>query len=302
MRIDRQLTTAVFHPLQRAGIAASGFRLPILMFHSVSDDPETGVSPYFKTNTAPAVLRRQLRQLSAEGYKSMDLVEAVRLVAAGDRPPDKTFVITFDDGFRDFHTHAFPALQEHGFTATVFLPTAFISDQRRSFKNTECLTWSEVRELRARGIGFGSHTVNHPKLVELSRAQLEQELAESKAAIERQLGEPVKSFAFPYAFPQGNGAFCEQFGSLLAQVDYACCVTTEVGRVKIGDNPYRLKRLPVNSLDDEALLRAKMEGGYDWLGVPQYLVKQVKKLRVRKHKATAASTPGAPSVHIEARP
>lgn len=53
MRIDRKLTTAVFHPLQRAGIPGAGFRLPILMFHSISDDPENGVAPYFKTNTAP---------------------------------------------------------------------------------------------------------------------------------------------------------------------------------------------------------------------------------------------------------
>jgi peptidoglycan/xylan/chitin deacetylase (PgdA/CDA1 family) len=302
MRIDRQLTTAVFHPLQRAGIAASGFRLPILMFHSVSDDPEAGVSPYFKTNTAPGVLRRQMRQLARDGYKTIDLLEAVRASAAGDKLPDKSFVITFDDGFRDFFVHAFPVLREHGFTATVFLPTAFISDQRRSFKNTECLTWSEVRELRAGGIGFGSHTVNHPKLVQLSRPEIERELADSKAAIERELGQPVGTFAYPYAFPQDNAGFARDFRDLLVLAGYACCVTTELGRVRIGDDPYRLKRLPVNSLDDEALLRAKLEGGYDWLGWPQYLVKQAKKWRLRKRKTNLPSTPGSPCVPIKARP
>ncbi len=66
---------------------------------------------------------------------------------------------------------------------------------------------------------------------------------------------------------------------LLVQAGYACCVTTELGRVRIGDDPYRLKRLPVNTLDDEALLRAKLEGGYDWLGFPQHLIKMVKKWR-----------------------
>jgi len=296
MRIDRQLTTAVFHPLQRAGIAATGFRLPILMFHSVSDDPENGVSPYFKTNTAPGVFRRQMRQLAGEGYKTMDLMQAVRLLSGGDRPPDKTVIVTFDDGLRDFYIHAFPALQEQGFTATVFLPTAFISDDRRCFKNTECLTWSEVREMRARGIGFGSHTVNHPKLVELSRPQVEHELVESKAQIERHLGEPVKSFAFPYAFPQGHGVFARDFRDLLIQAGYACCVTTELGRVRIGDDPYRLKRLPINSLDDEALLRAKLEGGYDWLGLPQYLIKKIKKWRILAKKTKLAASPAGQCV------
>src|SRR6185369_12183946 len=105
-----------------------------------------------------------------------------------------------DDGFRNFHTEAFPVLQKHQFTATVFLPTGFIGDAadvpsgqsrvedngpaenaeaegvlvaplpgsqaspgrgRRSFKGTECLTWEEVRELRNSGIRFGSHTVTH---------------------------------------------------------------------------------------------------------------------------------------------
>jgi hypothetical protein len=68
-------------------------------------------------------------------------------------------------------------------------------------------------------------------------------------------------------------------------------VTTELGRVKIGDDPYRLKRLPVNSLDDEALLRAKLEGGYDWLGWPQYLIKKVKKWRTLAKKTNLAAAP-----------
>jgi peptidoglycan/xylan/chitin deacetylase (PgdA/CDA1 family) len=294
MRIDRQLTTAVFHPLQRAGIAASGLRLPILMFHSVSDDPENGSAPYFKTNTAPNVFRRHMNQLAAEGYKTLDLVEAVGFLFAGRQWPEKSVAITFDDGYRDFHTHAFPALREHGFTATVFLPTAFISNQRRQFKNTDCLTWDEVRELRAAGIGFGSHTVNHLKLLELSFPQIETELVESKQQMEQELGEPVRTFAFPYAFPQANREFVQEFRELLMRARYACCVTTELGRVKIGDDPYLLKRLPVNSLDDEDLLRAKLEGGYDWLAVPQSLAKKVKALRGFPKKNESAGAPPGP--------
>ena len=76
--------------------------------------------------------------------------------------------ITFDDGFRDFHTQAWPILERHCFTATMFLPTAYISEQRRSFQSKECLTWEEVRELRANGVRFGSHTVNHPMLHDMT--------------------------------------------------------------------------------------------------------------------------------------
>jgi hypothetical protein len=60
------------------------------------------------------------------------------------------------------------------------------------------------------------------------------------------------------------------------EAGYACCATTELGRVKMGDDLYRLKRLPANSLDDAAFFRAKLEGAYDWLALPQAIVKRSK--------------------------
>jgi peptidoglycan/xylan/chitin deacetylase (PgdA/CDA1 family) len=289
LRIDRVLTTAVFQPIHRAWLSARGARLPILMYHSLSDDPENGVAPYYKTNTDPLIFRQQMRQLAREGYKTIDLTRAVELLAEGQLPAEKSVVITFDDGFDNFYTRAYPALQEHGFTATVFLPTAFIAASRRSFKGTECLTWNEVRELRQAGITFGSHTVNHPELIALPLPEIQRELRDSKIELEHQLGERVTTFAYPYAFPQGNRLFAESFKELLVQSGYACCVTTELGRIRPGDDPYRLRRLPANSLDDPALFRAKLEGGYDWLAVPQALIKKFK----RQSHASKKRQPGA---------
>ena len=63
---------------------------------------------------------------------------------------------------------------------------------------------------------------------------------------------------------------------MLIRAGYVCCVTTELGRIKQGDDPFRLARLPVNSLDDPALFQAKIEGGYDWLAFPQKALKKFK--------------------------
>jgi peptidoglycan/xylan/chitin deacetylase (PgdA/CDA1 family) len=294
LRIDRVLTMAVFQPFHRAGFSAHGARLPILMYHSLSDDPENGVAAYYKTNTDPLIFRQQMRQLAREGYKTIDLTRAVELLADGRLPAEKSVVITFDDGFDNFRTRAFPTLQEYGFTAAVFLPTAFIGTARRSFKGTECMTWNEVRELRKAGITFGSHTVNHPELIELPFQEIQRELRDSKIELEQQLGEPVTTFAYPYAFPRGTRRFAQSFKELLVHSGYACCVTTELGRVRPGDDPYRLKRLPANSLDDPALFRAKLEGGYDWLAAPQAFIKKLKsQIRGSKerHSAAANRTP-----------
>jgi peptidoglycan/xylan/chitin deacetylase (PgdA/CDA1 family) len=185
-------------------------------------------------------------------------------------------VLTFDDGFRDFHTTALPVLQQYGFGATVFLPTVFIGNEPRRFKGRDCMTWNEVRELHEAGIEFGSHTVNHPRLCALDLEEVHTELEQSKVMIEDALGEAIHSFAYPYAFPSADRPFAEAFRNLLVGAGYWCCVTTELGRTKPGDDPYRLRRLPMNSFDDPELFRAKLKGGYDWLALPQGAVQKFK--------------------------
>jgi peptidoglycan/xylan/chitin deacetylase (PgdA/CDA1 family) len=251
------------------GIVSAKRSLPVLMYHSISDTVETGVSPYYKTNTSPARFEQQMHWLTEAGFRSVDLEEGVRIARRGIEKQEKIVVITFDDGFRDFYDLAFPVLKKSGHTATMFLTTAFLGDKRQSFKNKECLTWQEVRELRAAGIRFGSHTVNHPVLYKSSWREIVNELEASKENLERALREKITSFAYPYAFPQHDRQFVEKFRELLTQLGYQSCATTVIGRVQTGDDPFCLKRLPVNDDDDQTLFLAKLNGAYDWLAYPQ---------------------------------
>ena len=295
MRLDRFLTLILFGPLCRTGATRRRRRFPILMYHSVSDKREDRVSPYYRTATHPSAFARQMKLLQSMGYKGVNLKTWRAAFDAGQLQNAKLAVLTFDDGFRDFYTSAFPFLNQYGFSATVFLPTGFIGESSRAFKSRGCLTWSEVRELHAAGIQFGSHTVTHPKLVDLSWQAVRNELRDSKAEIERRLGSAVDSFAYPYAFPGRDARFVTYFRQELRDAGYACCATTELGCVKPGDDPYRLKRLPVNSVDDAALFRAKLEGGYDWLAFPQSVVKKFKLSSSRKRNGVPGQTARAVS-------
>jgi peptidoglycan/xylan/chitin deacetylase (PgdA/CDA1 family) len=291
MRLDRLVTLCLARPLVASGVVSRAPALPILMYHSISNDPQPGVSPYYKTTTSPAVFEQQLRRLSAAGYHSVRLEEAVSMLQSDSARQEKTVVITFDDGFRDFYNLAFPIMKRLGHTASMFLPTGFIGHDRRSFKGRECLVWSEVRELRAEGIEFGSHTVSHPKLYELGWKEIEDELALSRERIERELDQPVTSFSYPFAFPQQDQAFTTRFAQLLRNLGYRNCATTIVGRAHPGDDPFCLRRLPVNVCDDQALLDAKLAGAYDWLAYPQGCYKA---LRHRFARAPIGRAP-APS-------
>ena len=125
--------------------------------------------------------------------------------------------ITFDDGYQDFHTNAFPILNRYGYAATVFLPTAYIGQASRQFKGAECLTWSQVRDLRKAGVEFGSHTVTDPQLRGVSTEQMRTEVGRSKDDIEEKLGERVEAFAYPYAFPETDAAFVETLRGALQE-------------------------------------------------------------------------------------
>lgn len=271
MRLDRLFSLCV---VRSFGNGSSQPHLPVLMYHSVSDDPETGVRPYYRIATGPKIFREHLGILKAAGYECVDLTTG--LAALKTSSPQKLAVITFDDGYRDFYTNAFPALQEHHFTATMFLPTAFIGNEPRPFKSRDCMTWNEVKELHRAGIQFGSHTVSHPKLVELDWPHIKSELRDSKMEIENQLGAPCDTFAYPFAFPETRKDFVSHLSDALVESGYACCATTRVGRVQSGDDVMQLKRLPANSCDDAAFFAAKLDGAYDWIAPLQAGVKRLK--------------------------
>ena len=166
-------------------------RACILTYHSL--DPSGSV-----VSIRPEVFREQMRFLAETG------VPVVPLYAV--RNTSGAVALTFDDGFRNFLTHAFPVLQLYGFPATVFVVSAFCgrrndwpSQPRNSgIPTAELLHWREVEEVSKAGIDIGSHTVTHPRMGLLSAMEVEKELSESRAAIEDRTGKPVRTFAYPY--------------------------------------------------------------------------------------------------------
>jgi peptidoglycan/xylan/chitin deacetylase (PgdA/CDA1 family) len=258
------------------------------MYHSISDTNESGVSSYYKVCTSPGRFAEQMRWLEEAGYRGVTVSEGLALIQSKRPLPFKPIVITFDDGFADFYTAAYPVLSRHGFSATMYLPTAYIANMRRTFKERPCMTWSEVRELDEKGIEFGSHTVNHPILYRLAWPEIKKEVEQSKARIEEALGASVQSFAYPYSFPQADSIFTNRFIRLVAEAGYSSNVTTAVGRARSRDNPFLLKRLPVNHDDDRALLIGKLDGAYDWFGLPQAIAKNVRhSLRLSRERITS---------------
>jgi peptidoglycan/xylan/chitin deacetylase (PgdA/CDA1 family) len=275
-RLDRLATLYFFHPLRQRFSEPSSRRIPILMYHSISKTADKRVSAYYDTHTSPAVFAEQMRFLRDNGYRTLCIDEVLSQLQSGQKSNEKCVAITFDDGYRDFYTHAFPVLAECNFTATVYLPTSYIGYTAVQFKGKDCLTWDEVRYLRGAGIHFGSHSVTHPQLRLCKSSDVEYELRCSKETIENELGEEVKSFSYPYAFPENYTHFKQTLRLSLQACGYTNGVSTILGTMQNPKDRYFLKRLPVSSADDTSLFRGLLEGGYDWLHSFQYVAKMAK--------------------------
>lgn len=214
--------------------------------------------------------------LHKNNYTVIALSYAKRLLESDKKICGKYAVITFDDGYNDFHTDAFPVLRRYGFSATVFLPTEFISNKGLKLKGKEHLSWSEVRELQSNNIAFGSHTATHPQLKSLDRADVEHEIVYSKKTIEDKIGSTVDSFSYPYAFPEEDRKFTRYLKEVLQKSGYTYGVSTRIGTSSKKDDIFFMRRLPINSSDDARLLRAKLEGSYNWLHQVQYITKLIR--------------------------
>jgi peptidoglycan/xylan/chitin deacetylase (PgdA/CDA1 family) len=273
-RLDRLGTLCIAKPLGWRG-PGGNCAIPILMYHSITEEDQAGVRGYYRTATAPHIFTAQMGILKEAGYVTIGLGEAVRRLKESSPDISCSVVITFDDGFRDFYTKAAPVLHEHGFSATVFLPTAYIGDSPCIFKGKDCLTWDEVGELQKQGISFGSHTVNHPKLYGMSFEKITQEVMVSKDTIEQKTGCATESFAYPYAFPE-DSSFRKKLRHTLLLAGYKNGVCTTIGRFSAKSDPLFIERLPVNSNDESQFFRSKLQGSYDWVARPQRALKLVR--------------------------
>ena len=150
----------------------------------------------------PETFREQVRWLVERGIAVVSLSELLERNRSGAE--SAAVALSFDDGFENFATEAFPLLEEHHLPATVFLVTRHCGAtndwpaQPRRFGGKRLLAWSRIEQLHRAGIEFGAHTVNHPDLTALAPGAARGEILDSKRQIEDRIGAGVTSFAYPF--------------------------------------------------------------------------------------------------------
>lgn len=214
--------------------------LPILTYHSLEDSGSV-------ISTSPSAFGMQMKYLAQNGYQSLSLAEAVVFIDERKPFPAKAFVMTFDDGYQNNYTRAFPIMREFGFKGTIFLISAYCEKSwpgdGSSLEARPMLSWSEIKEMHKYGIEFGAHTSTHPDLTRIPIGQAEWEVRQSKEAIQDRLGTEVTTFAYPYG--RLNAIVRE-----IARGQFRAACSTRLGRVEVADDPFSLKRIDMYFLSD----------------------------------------------------
>lgn len=215
-------------------IAPEEVSIPILMYHSIcADYPDNSLM------VAPELFNEQMAWLNNNGFTTMSLEEVYEALETG-KVPARPVAITFDDGYTDNYTEAYPILKEYGMKATFFIITNN-TDQDGYYMSTEML-----KEMKEYGMEIENHTAYH---FELGGAALEDQkmtIEDGQAFLKDNLGVESKFLCYP------AGKYDDTTVSLGAQLGIKAAVTTEYGFASKNDGFYTLKRVRISPMSMES--------------------------------------------------
>jgi peptidoglycan/xylan/chitin deacetylase (PgdA/CDA1 family) len=211
-------------------------RLPILMYHYLSAPPADADIYRQDLSVSPELFAAHLDRMLADGYTTISLYDLQAHLMQGAPLPEKPVVITFDDGYRDNYENAFPLLRARGMTATFFVVTDFIDEERPAY-----LTWEMVREMHAGGMSIESHGRNHASLQGRDADFLVWQALGSLETIAYELGVRPRFVSYP------AGEFDQRTIDIFASADYWAGATTVQGATHSSADPFRLTRVRVRN-------------------------------------------------------
>ena len=240
----------------------------ILMYHRVAPLVPGVAKPTW--NVAPERFRRQLQGLLSRGYQAWPLRRVLACRLANEPIPHRVFVVTFDDGYDNFHEDAWPILKELSIPASVFLTTSYL-DADRPFVSDDWVaagatgvpasTWkplstSHCMEMIEHGlVEIGSHTHTHADYRGRTEAFCS-DLLESQHVLQDRLHIAQASFAFPYGYH--DSALVEA----ARRSGMTCALTTDEEFVAPSSDPFCWGRFKVKEYDTAFTLELKFNRWY----------------------------------------
>ncbi|PKL81971.1 MAG: polysaccharide deacetylase [Ignavibacteriae bacterium HGW-Ignavibacteriae-3] len=229
--------------------------IPIIYYHRIAKNiSDAGKHGIFVTEQQ---FENHLRFLKKAGYKSISFDEALNVKKSGTS--GKFVMITFDDGYEDNYTLAFPLLKKYGCKALIFLVAGLESntwDEQADEPVLKMMSENQIKEMAEYGIEFGSHTLTHADLTKLTHKEAKRELTESKKILEAKTGKEITSFAYPY------GNCNETVKKTAGEAGYKFVFATDNGPMGLHEDLLQIRRIGIFPNTTVRGLARKIRGGY----------------------------------------
>lgn len=224
--------------------------VPILMYHRISECPSSTTVPGHYVS--PGLFDRQLKLLRRLRYTSQDLDTLFQTPL-----PERPIVITFDDGYENFHSHALARLKARGFSATVFVVANLIGQTNRwdsSQGDTvePLMTIDQLIDCIREGMAIGSHTLDHADLNAVSPDEARRQIVDSRRLLSNVLGGEIPTFCYPY------GRRSPEVEAMVGAAGYRLACSTLKGSNTETTNRFALRRINVRRDTRPAVLLYKL--------------------------------------------
>jgi len=243
---DSQSQPIALQSNNNAAVLGISTTVPVLMYHYIRVNPNPKDVVGFNLSVTPDNFAAQMDYLVQHGYHSISLDELGATLLSGAKLPDKPFVITLDDGYRDSYSAAYPILKARGLKAVNFVITGFVG-------GPNYLTWDQINEMTSSGVfTFESHTVNHTALTSVAPQRISQELSDSKNVLQSHVGYLINWIAYPYGYVNQTVA------NLVPKAGYVGAFGTNRGTFQSTDAMFTLPRVRIGGGDSMPSFAAKL--------------------------------------------
>jgi len=225
--------------------------VPILMYHYISEPPADADIYRKDLSVPPARFESHLRYLQEHGYRVITLDDLLAFLAYGKPLPDRPVILTFDDGYEDNYTHAFPLLRQYGMVGHFFIISDFVNQRRSGY-----MTWPQIEEMAAAGQRIGSHSRDHPDLKGKSVDYLVWQALGGLEAIQEHVGYHPRWISYP------AGSYDDQTIAVYRSAHYWGGLSTEQGATHTLEQIFALRRVRVRGTHTAADLAALL--ALDW--------------------------------------
>ena len=207
-------------------------RLPVLMYHHIQTEDAAKADKQTGLTTYTDFFQKQMQYLKDKSYSTATMNDLINFFDNGTPIQPKSVLITFDDGYEDFYTDAYPMLQNLGFRATMFTPTGLMN-------NPDYLTWNQISSMNG-PILFANHTWSHKNVMQTG-ATMKYEISTADTQLSDHGLNSPKVFAYPY------GLSTAESETYLASLGYKAAFTTVPGNILCKKQRFALPRIRIGS-------------------------------------------------------